>query len=45
MERVHYGFEYIGPKDLARVTTDDLIENEVLERIQDILQVELVISY
>ena len=36
-ERVHYGFEYIGPKDPARVTTDELIENEVLERIQDIL--------
>jgi len=32
-ERVHYGFEYIGPKDPARVTTDELIEDEVLERI------------
>ena len=32
-ERVHYGFEYIGPKDLARVTTDELTEDEVLERI------------
>ena len=36
-ERVHYGFEYIRPNDPTRVTTDELIENEVLERIQDIL--------
>ena len=45
MERVHYGFEYIGPKDPARVITNELIEDEVLERIQDILQAVLVIPY
>ena len=36
-ERVHYSFEYIGPKDLARVITDELTEDEVLERIQGVL--------
>jgi predicted methyltransferase MtxX (methanogen marker protein 4) len=36
-ERVHYDFEYVGPKDPAQVTTDELIEDEVLERIQGVL--------
>ena len=36
-ERVHYGFEYIRPNDPTQVTTNELIEDEVLERIQDIL--------
>ena len=44
-ERVHYGFEYTEPQDPARVTTEELTEDEVLERIQDILQAVLVISY
>jgi len=43
--RVHYGFMYIGPQDLARVTTEELTKDEVLERIQDILQAVLVIPY
>ena len=44
-KRVQYGFEYIGPQDPCRVTTEELIEDEVLERIQDILQAVLVIPY
>ena len=36
---------YIGPQDLARVTTEELTKDEVLERIQDILQAVLVIPY
>ena len=32
-ERIHYGFEYTGPEDPARVTADELTEGEVLERI------------
>ena len=42
---MHYGFEYIVPQDPARVTTEELTEDEVLERIQDILQAVLVIPY
>ena len=33
------------PKHPAQVTTDELKEDEVLERIQDILQAVLVTSY
>ena len=36
-ERVHYGFEYTGPEDHARVTNVELTEDEVLEKIQDVL--------
>ena len=32
-ERVHYGFENTGPQDPARVTTEELTEDEVLGRI------------
>ena len=42
---VHYGFEYTGPQDRAWVTSEELTEDEVLERIQDILQAILVIPY
>ena len=36
-ERIHYEFEYTGPEDPAWVTTDELMEGEVLERIQNML--------
>ena len=36
-ERIHYGFEYTGPEDPARVTTNELMKDEVLERIQNVL--------
>jgi hypothetical protein len=42
---VHYGFEYTRPEDPARVTTVELIEDEVLERIQGVLQAVSVIPY
>ena len=32
-ERVHCGFEYIGPEDPARVAIEELSEDEVLVRI------------
>ena len=32
-ERIHYGFEYTVLEDPTRVTTDELTEGEVLERI------------
>ena len=34
-----------GPEDLARVTTDELTEGEVLERIQNMLVLVQVIPY
>ena len=42
-ERIHYGFEYTGLEDLAWVTTDELMEGEVLERTQNILELVQVI--
>jgi hypothetical protein len=44
-ERVHYGFEYTGYQDPAPVTPDELSEDEVLERLQDVLGVVSVIPY
>ena len=40
---MHYGFEYTGPQDRARVTSEELTEDEVLERIQGVLQAISVI--
>ena len=36
-ERINYGFEYTSLEDPARVTTNELTEDEVLERIQNVL--------
>ena len=44
-ERIHYDFEYTGPEDPARVTTNELMEDEVLERIQSVLVSVQVIPY
>ena len=44
-ERIHYGFEYTGPKDPSLVTADELMEGEVLERIQNVLTSVQVIPY
>ena len=44
-KRIHYGFEYTGPKGHAQVTTDELSEVEVLERIQNVLVSVQVIPY
>jgi hypothetical protein len=44
-DRVHYGFEYTGCQDPTRVTSNELSEGEVLERLQDILGVVSVIPY
>ena len=44
-ERTHYGFEYTRPENPARVTTDELTEDEVLERIQNVLASVQVIPY
>ena len=44
-ERIHYGFEYTGPEDPAQVTADELMEGEVLERIQNVLASIQVIPY
>jgi len=44
-ERIHYGFEYTGPEDPTRVTTNELTEGEVLERIQNVLASVQVIPY
>ena len=42
---MHYGFEYTRLEDLARVTTDELTKDEVLERIYNMLASVLVIPY
>ena len=42
---MHYGFEYIGREDLARVMTNELLDGEVLERIQEVLASVSVIPY
>ena len=44
-ERIHYGFEYTSLEDPAWVTTDELTEGEVLERIQNVLASVQVIPY
>jgi hypothetical protein len=44
-ERVHYGFEYTKYQDPTPVTPDELSEDEVLERLQDVLGVVSVIPY
>ena len=44
-ERIHYGFEYTGLEDLAQIIVDELIEGEVLERIQNVLASVQVIPY
>ena len=44
-ERINYGFEYTSLEDPARVTTNELTEDEVLERIQNVLALVQVISY
>ena len=44
-ERIHYGFKYIRLEDPAWVTTDELMEGEVLERIQNVLVSVQVIPY
>ena len=44
-ERIHYGFEYTGPEDPTRVTTNELTEGEVMERIQNMLASVQVIPY
>ena len=42
---MHYSFEYIGREDPARVMTNELLEGEVLERIQEVLASVSVIPY
>ena len=42
---MHYSFEYIGREDPARVMTDELSEEEVLERTQEVLGPVSVIPY
>jgi len=42
-EGIYHGFEYTRPEDLAQVTNVELIEDEVLERIQGVLQAISVI--
>jgi hypothetical protein len=44
-DRVHYGFEYTECQDPTRVTSIELLESEVLERLQDVLGAILVIPY
>ena len=44
-ERIHYGFKYIRLEDPTQVTTDELMEGEVLERIQNVLTSVQVIPY
>jgi hypothetical protein len=37
-ERVHYGFEYIGLEDPTWTSKDELSEEEILERLQNMLK-------
>ena len=42
---MHYGFEYTRLEDPTQVTTNELMEDEVLERIQNMLGSVQVIPY
>ena len=42
---MHYGFEYTRLEDPTQVTTNELMEDEVLERIQNMLGSVEVIPY
>ena len=42
-EGIYHGFEYTRPEDLAQVTNVELTKDEVLERIQGVLQAVSVI--
>lgn len=38
LDRQHYGFEYTGPEDPARMTTKELSDGKILHSVQLVLR-------